>query len=173
VIAGPDLTALGTFDAGGLEWPVNYVLTGPYPFHTFVGMSWFSDSSDGWQGTLNLGGTAYDLTGSAVNESSWTLTAAPVLVGGPGTYQEPFTFSASLCGFTSMTPVMPCDAAANVVGAGTLELVVGADPGHSRGSLDINSISYTFRSVPEPGSLALLLTGLVGLRLRSRSVSRA
>jgi len=167
VLAGNQLTAFGNLNALGLEWPVNYVSPQvPSPFGTSVSMSWLSDSADGWQGTMNLRGTSYFLTGSAINESSWTLTAAPILVSRSGTYQEPFTFSGSLCGFSSPSPVISCAASANVVGAGTLDLVVAAAPGLLPASFDIESVSYTFHSVPEPPSLALLLGGLAGLGLR-------
>jgi hypothetical protein len=49
----------------------------------------YSDTSDIWQGTMNLRGTAYDLTSSDINESFWTLGAAPLLIGQVGTYQGP------------------------------------------------------------------------------------
>jgi hypothetical protein len=175
VLAGNDVTALGTFNATGLEWPVNYVNSGgPFSSGASLAMSWFSDTSDGWQGSMNLDGSQYFLTGSVVNQSSWALTAAPIVVGGAGTYQEPFTFAGSLCGFKTSTPVLPCDASADVVGAGTLDLVLAPDRSAGPGSFDIQSVSYTFsnspNSVPEPATLVLLIGGLASLGLR-RTVS--
>lgn len=165
-LAGKDLSAAGVFKGElASELPGAFFSPSqPMPLGAAVGMSWFSDSIDGWLGHMAFHGVTYTLAGDAnSNNSFMQLNASPITVGHVGTYMEPFTFTATFCGFLTV-PMETCDATALLVGSGTLDLGVIADP-QNPGSVDLQSLSYRFAGVPEPASIVLLLTGLFALGL--------
>jgi hypothetical protein len=169
MLAGNNLSAQGIFGGvGGGELPSNYFAppNSPVPLGSSVVGSWVSDSIDGWGGQMVFNGVTYGLT-SNNTESVMRVSANDILVGHAGSYMEPFTFTATFCGSLTVQATT-CDATADLIGSGTLNLVVGADPNQPPGTLDIQSVSYRFAGVPEPTSIALLLTGIAGLGLTRR-----
>lgn len=167
MLAGENSSAGGIFHPLGGELPADYFLFNPLTLGTSLRMSWQSDSVDGWLGQMLFNGVAYNLTSDSASTSSlMQLTANNILVGQAGSYMEPFTFAANFCGFLTV-PMNTCDTTANLVGSGTLDLTVSVNP-QLPGTVDIQSLSYRFAGVPEPGSISLLLTGLVGLGLTRR-----
>jgi len=163
MLAGQSLSADGFFFSSGSEAPAR-LLFGPVSGP--LDMSWISDSVDGWDGQMVFKGVTYNLTGSVDTQSSMLLKASPIDLNHAGSFVEPFTFSAGFCGYLTV-PMSFCDTPVGLVGSGTLDLVATSDPNFP-GSFDIQSISYQFTGVPEPGSLVLLLTGVVALGLTWR-----
>lgn len=92
MLAGKNLSAGGQFDTLPIELPSAFLST-PMPLGTSVGMSWFSDSIDGWTGQMLFDGVAYNLAGNVVNNSFWELTANNIFVGHAGSYVEPLRSS--------------------------------------------------------------------------------
>jgi hypothetical protein len=90
---------------------------------------------------------------------------APAPPPGRGFF-TPFTMHGQISGFADVQHTIPLFSAA-VVGSGTAAMGARVLPNGAPSDYEVDSVVYRFQStespVPEPASLALLVTGIVGL----------
>jgi len=171
MLTAPDLSAAGNFKDRG-QGPASIVASGPNTLGRPFDMSWSADIADGFVvSNMVFKGVAYNVEEGPNSPFSLMTLDASAIGDHVGSFMEPFTFSAKLCGFLTV-PMRKCDATVNLVGSGTLDLVVVPLP-ELPGAVGIQSVSYRFAGVPEPATIALLLGGLVGLGLTRRRASSA
>jgi hypothetical protein len=126
-------------------------------------------------GTATIGATLYPfVTWSHGYDyaSAFRITGPTITLNhGPGTYTGNFSFTGSLCGFTSAWPSEgPCTVdLPELTGSGQVTVTILPDAGNL---LHSGAATYTFTSVPEPSGIVLVGTAALILlgRRRRRSM---
>jgi PEP-CTERM motif len=167
-LAGDNFAAVGGFHDYIDISPQSYVLMQvPYVDGTLLSVGWRSDTEDGLTGQMSYDGVPYNLDGTILAASQLAMTVPSVQVNGPGVYNSTFTFSALMCGFVSQ-PASQCAQTVDLTGQGTVSFITTDNPIYQPAAFEIQSITYTFTSVPEPAGLALFAAGLLGLAWSQR-----
>ena len=143
----------------------------PFPAGTAVNLGGVWRPTDVRGGEAIVNGVHYEEIYFGNLQSGGTFTTSSVVLSGEGiqTVKVPFTFTGFVTGFSSIN-AQPEDVVftANLVGSGTTTASFFDEPGdpalispHSLPGTDYD-VAYVFSpaAVPEPGTLALLGTGL-------------